>query len=144
MFSGCLTSHHKYHSVSPAILKRITYLRKCVFDRYRKEMEKLRLKQPFKSPDVDASSPTRAGRDAGTCWDSSEVSLRVKTDFRMRLIFVIVSAGGGGGRGRFVFFYFFHFLSFHYGVCLISILSIVKFSCKATCFMTTKLKFFNW
>lgn len=60
--------------------------------------------------------------------------------FRMRLIFVIVSGGVG-----FVFFYFFfHFLSFHNGVCLISILLIVKFSCKATCFMTTKLKFFNW
>lgn len=109
MFSGCLTSHHKYHSVSPAILKRITSLRKCVFDRYRKEMEKLRLKQPFKSPDVDASSPTRAGRDAGTCWDSSEVSLRVKTDFRMRLIFVIVSAGGGGGGVGLSFSIFFIF-----------------------------------
>ena len=77
VFSGCLTSHNKYPSVRPAILKRITSLRKCIFDRNRKEIEKHKLKKPFKSPDVCSWSSMRPRPH-----EQEEMSAHVGTDRR--------------------------------------------------------------
>lgn len=52
-------------------------------------------------------------------------------------MFVLVSVGVGVS-----FILFFIFLSFQTESRLISMFLIVEFSCKAMCFMTTKLKFF--